>query len=76
LGEKTAGKPGTRFPAGLALSHDGQFLYVAENLADSVAVIDIATAKIVQRVKTGTLPYAIAVTADGRVFVSAWARTA
>jgi YVTN family beta-propeller protein len=72
LGEKTEGKPGTRFPAGLALSADGRFLYVAENLANQVAVIDLATSTVVHRVQTATLPYSIVVAGDGRVFVSAW----
>jgi YVTN family beta-propeller protein len=82
LGEKTESKttepkpaepkPGTRFPAGLALSGDGRFLYVAENLANSLAVIDLSTSTVVQRVKTDMLPYAIVVAGDGRVFVSAW----
>ena len=39
---KTLKKPGTRFPAGLAFSADGRKLYVAENIADSLAVVDVA----------------------------------
>jgi YVTN family beta-propeller protein len=64
-------KSGTRYPAGLAISADGARLYVAENLGDSVAVIDTAQNKVVQRIETGRYPYAIAVTPHG-VFVSAW----
>lgn len=65
-------KAGIRYPAQLAFSRDGTQLYVAENLADSLAVIDLATASIVQRVPTGRYPYGVVVAPDGSVFVSAW----
>lgn len=60
------------FPAGLALSPDGRTLYVAENMADSLAVVDVATRRVVQRLGTGHYPYAVAVSPTGDVFVSAW----
>ena len=63
---------GSHYPAGLALSADGRALYVAENLADSLAVVDVATGKVVQRLATGRYPYGVAVGADGAVFVSNW----
>jgi YVTN family beta-propeller protein len=63
---------GTRYPAGLALSPDDRFLYVAENLADSLAVIDLATGAVVQRLAAGRYPYAVVVAVDGAVYVSAW----
>ena len=63
---------GTRYPAGLALSADGRALYVAENLADSLAVVDVATGNVTQRLATGPYPYAVAATPDGTVFVSNW----
>jgi YVTN family beta-propeller protein len=63
---------GTHYPAGLALSRDGRRLYVAENLADSLAVIDLSSGNVVQRVATGRYPYGVAVTPDGTVFVSNW----
>ena len=72
LAKKDPQRPGTRFPAGLALSPDGKKLYVAENLADSLAVVDLETGKIEQRLPTDAYPYAVAVTPDGKVFVSAW----
>src|SRR5205085_3533147 len=37
LAKKDPQMPGTRFPAGLAFSADGKKLYVAENVADSLA---------------------------------------
>src|SRR5258708_6522333 len=63
---------GSRYPAGLAFSPDGELLYVAENLADSLAVVDVARGRVVQRFPTGAYPYGVAVSREGRVFVSAW----
>ena len=63
---------GTHYPAGLALSLDGRSLYVAENLADSLAVVEVATGRVVQRLATGRYPYGVAVGSDGAVFVSNW----
>jgi YVTN family beta-propeller protein len=63
---------GERYPAGLALSHDGRTIYVAENLADSLAVVDVATGQVTQRLATGHYPYGVVVTADGSVYVSNW----
>jgi YVTN family beta-propeller protein len=62
---------GTHYPAGLALSPDGRHLYVAENLADSLAVIDVAS-HAVRRVAVGAYPYAVAVAPTGTVYVSLW----
>jgi sugar lactone lactonase YvrE len=63
---------GTRYPAGLALSPDGTMLFVAENLADSLAVIDLASGRVVQRFATERYPYDVVVDARGTVYVSAW----
>ena len=65
-------RSGTRYPAGLAVSPDGTRLYVAENLADSLAVVDLATGAIVSRHATERYPYGVAVTPGGDVYVSAW----
>jgi YVTN family beta-propeller protein len=71
-----AGKPnekdGTRYPAGIATSRDGRTLYVAENLGDSLAVIDLATGRVMQRLGTERYPYGVAVAPDGTVYASAW----
>jgi len=72
LAPKDPQKPGTRFPAGLAFSTDGKKLYVAENVADSLAVVDVETGKVEQRLPTDAYPYAVAVAPGGKVFVSAW----
>lgn len=63
---------GTRYPAGLALSADGRTLYAAENLADSLAVVDVAARRVTQRLPVGRYPYAVAVAPDGTVYASAW----
>ncbi|HET8654692.1 MAG TPA: bifunctional YncE family protein/alkaline phosphatase family protein [Longimicrobiaceae bacterium] len=68
----TSRQTGQRYPAGLALSADGATLYVAENLADDVAVVDLASGRVLQRLPTERYPYAIAVAPDGTVYASAW----
>ena len=69
---KPPNQDGTRYPAGIGISPDGKTLYVAENLADSVAVVDLATSKVTQRLATERYPYGVAVARDGTVYVSAW----
>ena len=65
-------RSGTRYPAGLAVSPDGNRLYVAENLADSLAVIDLATGRVLGNYATERYPYGVAVAPNGDVYVSAW----
>jgi YVTN family beta-propeller protein len=66
---------GTRYPAGLAVSRDGRALYVAENLADSLAVVDVSTGTVVQRFPTQRYPYGVVVGPGDEVYVSAWGGT-
>jgi len=73
LAEKAPEKPGSRYPAGLAVSRAGNYLYVAENVGDSLAVVDLTTSKVVQRFPTDHYPYAVEAAANGKVYVSAWA---
>jgi YVTN family beta-propeller protein len=63
---------GARYPAGIAVSRDGRQLYVAEDLVDSLAVVDLATHRVTQRLATGRYPYGVAVAPDGGVYVSNW----
>ncbi len=63
---------GRRYPAGIAVSRDGHMLYVAENLADSLAVVDVDGGRVVQRFATERYPYDVAIDSAGRVYVSAW----
>jgi len=61
LSRQRAAESGTRYPAGLALSPDGATLYVAENLDDSLAVVDVETGRVRQRLSTGRYPYTVVV---------------
>lgn len=72
LAKKEPNKTGTRYPAGLAVSNDGKFLYVAENVGDALAIIDLASQTVLQRLPTEHYPYAVAVARDGLVYVSGW----
>ena len=72
LARKEPKADGTRYPAGLGLSPDGRLLYVAENLGDSLAVLDLASGSVVQRLPTGRYPYGVAVAPNGDVFVTPW----
>ncbi|PYQ47217.1 MAG: hypothetical protein DMF59_19450 [Acidobacteria bacterium] len=59
------------YPAGLTFSPDGRFLYAAESLADTVAVIDVAKRAVVQHVVTDRYPYAV-LSDRNRIYVSCW----
>ncbi|HYY93171.1 MAG TPA: YncE family protein, partial [Pyrinomonadaceae bacterium] len=72
LAKKEPNKTGSRYPAGLAVSGDGKFLYVAENVGDALAVVDTNTSAVVERLPTEHYPYAVAVAPDGAAYVSAW----
>ena len=48
-------------------------MYVAEHVADSLAVVDLATKRVVSRLPTEHLPYAVTASADGAIYVSNWA---
>jgi len=72
---KTTEGTGTSYPAGLAFSPNGKFIYAAENIADRLAVVNAATGEIVQRFSTDHYPYGVALASDGQVFVSAWGST-
>jgi YVTN family beta-propeller protein len=70
--EKPRSYNGTQYPAGIAVSHDGRFLYVAENLADTIAVVDLEHRRVIQRLRTDRYPYAVVAGASDDVYVSAW----
>ena len=65
-------KSGTSYPSGIAVSSDGRQLFVAENLGDSLAVVDVASRTVIQRVTTGTYPYGVVTGRHGEVYVSCW----
>ncbi|WP_161798252.1 bifunctional YncE family protein/alkaline phosphatase family protein [Aneurinibacillus tyrosinisolvens] len=61
------------FPGGLNISPDGRFLYVANNLNDSMSIIDTQTNKVTKTVAVGHNPYAVTVSKDGAyAYVSNW----
>ena len=70
--EKPKDPEGIVYPAGIATSRDGRFLYVAENLGDTMSVVDLSTRRVIQRVKTDRYPYTVVVDAHGDLYVSAW----
>lgn len=72
LAVKQKGKDGVRYPAGIGISPDGRTLYAAENLGDSLAVVDLGRGRVVQRLATERYPYGIVVAPDGTVYASAW----
>ena len=63
---------GKRYPAGIAISADGKTLYAAENLSDSLTVVDLGSGGILQRFPTERYPNAVVRAPDGTVYVSAW----
>lgn len=70
---RQAGRGEFAFPAGIGASRDGRRLYVAENLSNKVAVIDLASGKVVTKIEVGEYPYDCVVSPDGRlVYVSNW----
>jgi DNA-binding beta-propeller fold protein YncE len=71
LGKQKEDKTGSRYPAGIAVSKNGRYLYVAENVGDALAVVDLVTSDV-ERLPTDHYPYAVEVAADGNVYVSAW----
>jgi YVTN family beta-propeller protein len=71
-GPKGKEPAGTQYPGGMTISSDGRLLYVAENLGDALAVIDLATRKVIQRLRTDGYPYTAVVDGRGDVYVSSW----
>jgi YVTN family beta-propeller protein len=64
------------FPAGLQLSPDGKYLYVACNGDNSLAVVDTTTLTLLKQLPAGAFPYGVAVNAEGdQVAVSNWGIT-
>ena len=56
---------------GLAISPDGRRLYAALGMANAVAVVDVATEKLVATVPVGIAPYRMTLTPDGKTLIVA-----
>ncbi len=55
-----------RSPIALAVSADGTQLLVANQTADSVSLVDVKAAKVLDETKTGKKPAGVALSRDGR----------
>jgi YVTN family beta-propeller protein len=53
--------PLSGFPAGMVISPDGQRLYVTQNLAHAVAVIDVANRTVLTSIPVGKSPWGLAI---------------
>ncbi|MBU8920052.1 beta-propeller fold lactonase family protein [Bacillus sp. FJAT-29953] len=61
------------YPAGISVSKDGKFLFIANNLNHSVSKVDLATSQIVKTIGVGKHPYAAILSNDGKsLYVSNW----
>jgi len=58
-------------PAGIAVSRDGKKLYVALNLSNRLAEIDIASNKVLRAWDTGVAPFDVVI-AKNKIYVSNW----
>jgi YVTN family beta-propeller protein len=58
-------------PAGLAVSRDGERLYVVLNLSNRLAELDAATGSVLRLWKTGFAPYDVVLAGD-KAYVSNW----
>jgi len=65
-----AGRP-AEIPAGLAISKDGNRLYVALNLSNRLLELDATSGKQLRMFEVGTAPYGV-IRAGQKVYVSNW----
>jgi YVTN family beta-propeller protein len=64
--------PGS-YPSGLAISADGKRLYVANDLGESMSIIDTASGTVSSTTATGHNPYTVVLSKDGtKAYVSNW----
>lgn len=61
------------YPAGMDISKDGKYLYVANNKDDSMSVIDLQKKDFVKKIPVGHNPYTVVLAEDGKeAYVSNW----
>jgi YVTN family beta-propeller protein len=69
----TDGKKINPYPGGLAVAADGSTLFVANNLDDSLSVVDAAGGMVKTTLPVGHNPYGVVVSEDGgALYVSNW----
>ncbi|ADG05291.1 bifunctional YncE family protein/alkaline phosphatase family protein [Kyrpidia tusciae] len=72
-GPKASNQKGNAYPAGLTVSPDGGFLYVVNNLYNTVVKIDTSTGKVVAQGNVGQYPYTALLSQDGKtLYVTNW----
>lgn len=70
------GKPLNLYPAGLAISKDGNKLFVADNLGDAMSIIDIPSRQLTDTIQVGHNPYTVQLDSAGKfAYVSNWGDT-
>ncbi|MFC5647590.1 bifunctional YncE family protein/alkaline phosphatase family protein [Paenibacillus solisilvae] len=70
------GKKMNTFPAGLAISSDGKTLYAANNLNDSMSIIDLSSGSVKKTTLVGHNPYLVTLSKDGAAaYISNWGGT-
>ncbi len=70
---RSKGRGEYAFPAGIGVSPDGKRLYVAENLTNKVAVVDITSRRVIAKIEVGEYPYDCIVSPNGKLaYVSNW----
>ncbi len=68
-----SGQPVNLYAGGLAIAADGKTLYVADNLGDSMNIIDLESRVVKSTIPVGHNPYTVKLSADGKTaYVSNW----
>jgi len=71
LPEANAPKRKAEIPAGLAVTRDGQRLFVAGNLSNRLLELEIASGRVLRSFDVGVAPYGVAL-AGHKLYVSNW----
>jgi len=67
------GGKGPSYPTGVALSTDGKTAWVCLSANNTLAVVDLASGKVVKEISVGVAPYDVEVAKDGQTgWVSNW----
>jgi YVTN family beta-propeller protein len=67
------GKKINLYPAGLAIAADGNTLFVANNLDDSLSLVDLPNRTVKATLPVGHNPYAVVLSEDGKsIYASNW----